>query len=274
MSRVVSAGFKRGRLHWAVLALLTVSFPGVAAGYSEAEVREGGSIFGRVTFSGVVPETGSIPVVKNPEFCGVRAWDPALVVNSANQGIKNTVVYLEKVERGKSFPKTVFVDAFKCLFVPHATAVITNRPVLFHTSDTVFHNVHAFNEKGKTLFNLPLPTLGKSVTRTIKKGGIVQLQCDSHVHMNAWIVALDHPYFSVTDENGRYRISDVPEGEYTLVAWHEGYVMTNRSSIDSFSGSDLEPLDRPVYEGSEKLSKSVTVTPNGESVVNFELHAR
>ena len=222
-----------------------------------------------MTFSGAVPEIPAIRVVKNPEFCGKKVWDPVLVVNPSNRGIKNTVVYLEEVNRGKPFPHRPFIDAFKCLFVPHATVVFEGKPVLLHNSDTIFHNIHAFNEQGKTIFNFALPTLSEAVIETIKKSGVIRIQCDSHLHMNGWAVSLSHPYFSVTDEMGRFRITDVPPGNYTLVAWHEGYVMTNRSAYEASLKSSQGHLERPVYDGAWKITNPVKVNADSDIKMNL-----
>ena len=46
--------------------------------------------------------------------------------------------------------------------------------------------------------------------------------CDIHSHMNAYILVFSHPFFALTDPEGRYRIDNVPPGTYGVVAWNEG----------------------------------------------------
>ncbi|MBI3609340.1 MAG: carboxypeptidase regulatory-like domain-containing protein [Nitrospirae bacterium] len=262
------------RFVWIAITVLLMNPWGAALAYDETEVVESGTIFGRVTFAGSVPDIPAIPVVKNPEFCGEAVWDPVLVVNPSNKGVKNTVVYLEGIHRGKAIPTGMAIDAFKCLFVPHVSVVFKNRPVVFHSNDMVLHNVHAFNERGATLFNLALPQMGHVAKRTIKSGGIIHIQCDSHAHMQGWAVSLDHPYFSVTEENGRFRIAGVPPGEYTLVAWHEGYTMTNRSSYEDSLKSGPGLLQRPVYDAPDRITQPVEVKAKNETRVDFVLKGR
>ena len=52
--------------------------------------------------------------------------------------------------------------------------------------------------------------------------GIVRVFCDIHSHMNAFILVFSHPFFAMTDAEGRYRIDNVPPGTYSVVAWNEG----------------------------------------------------
>ncbi|HET9865973.1 MAG TPA: carboxypeptidase-like regulatory domain-containing protein, partial [Nitrospira sp.] len=32
----------------------------------------------------------------------------------------------------------------------------------------------------------------------------------------------DHPYYQLTANDGRFSLTDVPPGDYTLMAWHPG----------------------------------------------------
>ncbi len=52
--------------------------------------------------------------------------------------------------------------------------------------------------------------------------GIVRVFCDIHSHMNAFILVFSHPFFAMTDGDGRYRIDNVPPGTYNVIAWNEG----------------------------------------------------
>lgn len=51
---------------------------------------------------------------------------------------------------------------------------------------------------------------------------IFYLECGFHTYMQSWGLAVDNPYYAITDEQGNFTIPDVPEGVYTLVAWHPG----------------------------------------------------
>jgi hypothetical protein len=98
------------------------------------------------------------------------------------------------------------------------------------------------------------------ITQRIKKAGVIDVQCDAHTHMRAWIVVRDNPYFAVTDDTGQFRIGEVPPGRYKVVAWHEGWVVT---------GKDKD--GRPVYDAPRVLTQDVTVPPKGEVTLDFEL---
>ena len=64
--------------------------------------------------------------------------------------------------------------------------------------------------------------------------------CDIHSHMNAFILVFSHPFFAVTDADGRYRIENVPPGSYTIVAWNEGVTSESRQVIVASDGSASE----------------------------------
>ena len=253
------------------IAVLIIN-PAAVLAYQEIEVKDGGTISGRVTFDGTVPEIPSIRVVKNPDFCGREVHDPVLMVNPANKGLKNTIVYLEDIKQGKPLPNGTAIDAFACLFVPYATVVFKGKPVLFHNNDVVFHNVHAFNARGATAFNIALPNMGQVVKKVVEADGLIPIQCDSHVHMNGWAMALDHPYFSVTDDQGRFRIRDVPPGKYKLIAWHPGYNMTNRAAYEASLGS--ESLVRPMYDAPYRIPTPVDVKARADVRIDLSLAGR
>jgi len=87
-------------------------------------------------------------------------------------------------------------------------------------------------------------------------------QCDIHSHMNGYRVGFPHPYFAVTDAEGKFEITGVPPGEYTLVAWHEGYKIVRRD------------LDRPSYDRPHVQAMQISVKPKGTAAVEFQFPAR
>ena len=85
--------------------------------------------------------------------------------------------------------------------------------------------------------------------------------------MNAEMMV--HPYYSVTDESGKLRFTDVPPGTYQIVAWHEGWtVLDKQKAFDVLTEREVQ---RPVFTESKAWEKSVTVSGNQTSVVNFAL---
>lgn len=255
-----------------ILVALGLLFPGVTLAYETINVKNGGIVSGRITFTGKIPDYPAIKVVKNPEFCGKEVRDPVITVHPEDRGLKNAVVFLEGVKKGRALPKGSAIDAFKCLFVPYTTVVFEGRTLLFHNNDTVFHNAHVLNQKGRTVMNVALPEFGSSVKKTIKKKGEYRIQCDSHLHMNGWAVSLDHPYYAVTDEKGRFAISGIPPGNYRLVAWHPGYNMMNKEAYQA--SLETEQVVRPVYDKPHQQVVSVLVEAGEKATVNLSFAGR
>jgi hypothetical protein len=247
---------------------------GPALGYQEIELTDGGMIMGSVRFTGKVPPLPAIKVVKNTEVCGTEVQTPVLVVNPSNRGLKNTVVYLEKIEIGKPLSEKAVIDSVRCLFEPHVTGVIQNQYIAMRNSDPVLHNPHTFNEHGATVFNVAIPQQGQTVERRMRSGGVIRLQCDLHAHMNAWVISLEHPYFAVTDEEGRFEIQDIPPGRYKLVAWHEGFHMTNRAAYEDSVQTASEEIERPLYDDPYIMVKEIEIRARQTARVDFDIQGR
>jgi hypothetical protein len=198
----------------------------VGFGISVPESQAGGVITGTVTFAGNPPANPKMLVAKNADYCGAEMEIPVLVVNPKNKGVKWTVVYLEGVTGGQvkeKYELDMGEPGKKCDFVQHVVAMVKNKTLVMTNTDPILHNPHTFNEKHATVFNVALSEKGQVNEKKLRTGGVVKLQCDSHVHMNGWVLSLDHGHFAVTDENGNFKIADVPPGKYKLVAWHEGW---------------------------------------------------
>lgn len=104
-------------------------------------------------------------------------------------------------------------------FIPHVLAVTVGTTVDFPNDDTKFHNVFSLS-RVKT-FDLGRYPVGHSKAVVFDKPGIVPISCDIHTHMSAYVLVFNHPYFAVADEDGRFVISNVPVGSYTLKVWSE-----------------------------------------------------
>ncbi|MFQ5847028.1 MAG: carboxypeptidase regulatory-like domain-containing protein [Candidatus Methylomirabilales bacterium] len=249
-----------------LMVALAVTTPGVALGYDVVQVKDGGTLTGSVKFVGAPPKLAPIPVKKNQDLCGKSVASEALVLGP-NKGVRYAVIWIEGIAKGKKIEKkTVVLDNTKCLFVPHVLAVTAATKTRVRNSDPILHNTHGFLSK-RTVFNLALPLQDQvlDVSRRIKRlgrkkrFGVMDIQCDAHTHMKAWMVVRPDPYFAVTDERGRFKVTDIPPGTYKVVAWHESWEV---------KGSDKD--GRPIYGEPVLVSQEVAIPPRGEANVAFE----
>ena len=169
---------------------------------------------------------------------GSAAW--AGDIEGKVSGMKGkSVVYVDGIA-GKTFsaPQDHPVMNQKGLmFVPHIMVVQQGTTVDFLNSDTVAHNVFWPNVGGDKKLTKNLGTWPKGEKRsfTFDKPGAVPLLCNVHPEMAAYIVVSPTPYFAETEESGNYKIKDVPDGSYTVTAWHEG--AKNQSRPVAVSGA-------------------------------------
>jgi len=100
-------------------------------------------------------------------------------------------------------------------------AVQTGQKLLIKNSDPVMHNVHSVPVDGNTDMNNAQGPGAPDVVYVAKKPeNFLKFQCDIHNWMFAWVSVFDHPYFAVTDKDGKYTIKNVPDGKYTIQAFH------------------------------------------------------
>jgi plastocyanin len=153
-----------------------------------------------------------------------------------------SVVYLETAPRGafeQGDPAHAVMDQRNETFVPHLLAITAGTMVDFPNSDRIYHNVFSLS-KTKS-FDLGRYAAGRSKSIRFDRPGIVRVFCDIHSHMNAFILVFNHPFFSVTDADGRYRIDNIPPGTYNVVAWNEGLASEPRvASVPDGGSAELD----------------------------------
>ena len=100
--------------------------------------------------------------------------------------------------------------------------------------------------------------------------GLVNLKCNGgHVWMNAEMFVAPHPYYAVTDQDGKFEVSNVPAGQYEIVAWHEGWsVVRQEAAYDVLTERRVQ---RPIFTAPRTWEKPVTVSAGENVVVNFAL---
>jgi plastocyanin len=187
-------------------------------------VRSGGAGAGAAITGRVDVKQSQVTVADRPSAAALGAG----AVRPAE--LRPAVVYLDSAPRGAFEPDAsarATMNQRDQTFVPHMLAITVGTTVEFPNADLTFHNVFSLS-KTKTF---DLGRYGRGLSKSVRfdRPGIVQVFCDIHSHMRAFILVFAHRYFAVTDATGRYRIADVPPGTYTLSAWHEGSVRETRS---------------------------------------------
>jgi hypothetical protein len=188
-----------------------------AHSYEAVPVTGGGTIEGTVVYRGKVPTKTVIPT-KDLEVCGTPREEPVIKVGP-NQAVESAVVYLADVAKGKAWPapaKKPEIDNLKCRFVPEVQ-VIRAGPLDVVNSDPMLHNTHGYYGK-RTAFNLALPNKDQRISVELPRPGLVRIDCDAHGWMEGWIQVVDNPYYAITGADGKFTITDVPPGNYKLVA--------------------------------------------------------
>lgn len=217
---------------------LSFVFPSANAAYTEKAVANGGSISGKVTFQGALPAdaTDKITISKNPEVCDVDKTGTREVVWVDVKGgaLRGAFVFIDKIESGKTWPAPkagkYLVNQEGCRFRPWAQVVKPGPFTVKHSDPaTVLHNINAREmigvETGRvvrsTIFNFAQPDPGELVKQlAMKRSHFISLNCEAHNFMFGFMMAPEHPYAVVVNEDGSYTLDDVPPGEYVVKAWH------------------------------------------------------
>lgn len=229
--------------------------------YEEIQVVDGGSISGKVTMTEgtPVPKGFNLITFPDPVYCGRistgNGWRILQEFSVASdRGLKDTVVLLVDAAKGKPFkfePPTI--EAKDCRFLPFVSVVKDRSEVNVVNLDPVFHDIQAYETSHlgpRVLFNTPLPmnphhkrNVGadshehlagqpmKEVIRMTKDRRIFVMQCGFHAYMESWGMAVDNPYFAITQADGTFSLGDVPPGDYTVMVWHPGVGATMEKNV-------------------------------------------
>ena len=267
--------FKTALCSAALLAAITKRSP-AQSDYQVITVNDGGTITGTVKWSGPVPKMIPVLINKDSEVCDPTAQkkrDLERLIVGANNGVANTVVFLRNVSKGKAMdlPETrQSLNQRTCRYEPHVLLVPDNGTVHLRSSDPILHTVHM---SGASDYNLPFPFANQTITRTMNREGLVDLRCNAgHVWMNAEMMVVRHPYYAVTDEDGNFRLTNVPPGEYQIEAWHEGWKVVGQGTL--YDVMTQVRVQRPIFSEPMEWTKKVSVPASGTATVNFVISDR
>ncbi|MGQ0634676.1 MAG: carboxypeptidase regulatory-like domain-containing protein [Planctomycetaceae bacterium] len=246
-------------------ALVSVKIkPAIGAGTTSAAAETGGSdaapagygnLLGTITYEGAAPNlrplvTAADQTTKDPAVCAaVAVPNESLVVNSANNGISNAVVFLDKrpanikAELAQPSSEPNYFDQKGCRFLPHVLLVRIGQPLFVLSDDPIPHNTQTSPVRNDVFNQTISPNDRKGVALKYSKTEPmpIEVKCSYHTWMKAYHFPVDHPYVAITDKDGKFRIDGLPAGKHSFNVWHErGQLLDRKLQITIEPDKDTE----------------------------------
>lgn len=202
-----------------------------------------GSIEGRVLWVGPRPAPARLATNASVQrVCGPSVADNALQLDGQG-GVADVVVWVD----AKAAPapagegQVVVLDQVGCLYQPPILAARAGGPLRLRNSDPLTHTVHAVG-LGRSLFNVAMPLQNAELTRQLPpEPMVVNIGCDVHPWMVAVVRTFDHPHFTTSGADGRFRLPGLARGATDVHAWHPrlGEVSARVQVTEGVTGADF-----------------------------------
>jgi len=195
--------------------------------YYKVDTATAGALSGTVRLKGKRPANKTIDMDQDPACVSLhksrRVEDNAIEANSKGQ-LGNVFVYVKEGLEGKSFQppaEAVTIDQKGCWFRPRVLGIQTSQVLKVTNSDPVTHNIHPLAKVNREWNHSQGPDDPPITRRFVRPEVMIRVKCNIHGWMRAWVGVLDHPYFAVTGDDGKFEIGNIPPGKYTIAAWQE-----------------------------------------------------
>ena len=208
-------------------------FDQIESAYTVVTVDNGGTLKGQVTLSGLVPRVRSFHLIHAPnvEFCsrisdgrGHRLLFDFTV--SKNRGLKDTIIHLAKVEKGKPFsPKMQTFHIDRCRASQYVIGAKNGENIMVENTDPIQHEIATYevrNIYSDQTSNRPVPPKSSQVRSVFarKDADHYIIKCNLHPFLQTNAYLVQNPYFTVSDADGNFSIENIPPGTYEVIAWH------------------------------------------------------
>jgi plastocyanin len=205
-----------------------------------------GSLSGRVWLAGKPPELHTIDMSAEPACAKGAPVVAPTVVTDANNNLANVVVYIKSGVSDYRFQppaEDAKLTQKGCMYEPHVTALMTGQKLDVANDDQTTHNVFMMSQNNQPSNRSSLPGSAPVVESLNVPELAIPMKCNVHPWMKGYVFVFDHPYFAVTQADGKFELKGVPPGTYTLVAWHELYGSMQQTvtvTTPGASGGDFE----------------------------------
>jgi hypothetical protein len=220
---------------FAVLSTLVVS-PALLFGAA--------TISGKVTYTGTPAKAKAIDMSKEPS-CAKQHTTPITtegVVTGPNNSLANFVVYVspDASDDSNSPAQALTFTQKGCQYIPHVIALRTGRNRSVVNEDQTFYNIppmaKVIRELNKS-HSFGTPPLSEK----FDKEEFIPVKCNVHPWMHGYFAVLKTSHYTISGEDGSFKLPDLPAGKYTITAWQEDY--GTQTQDVTISGSETKTVD-------------------------------
>jgi len=185
-----------------------------------------GSVTGTVKFEGDPPPMKPVDMTQVPE-CSCLHKEPVLnevLVLGPNKTIGNIYVEITKGVPAKEYPvpaEPAVLTQQGCRYSPRMIAVRVGQPLKVLNPDGILHNVDYLPKVNKASNQAMPATMKEMEIKFDQPEAPFEFKCDVHPWMHSYCAVVAHPFFSITKEDGVYKIEGLDPGEYEITAYHE-----------------------------------------------------
>lgn len=185
----------------------------------------GGTITGKVTYTGTPPKMKPIDMSKEPS-CAKQHATPVMtenVVTGPGNALEYVVVYISAGDQGSTpGTQTVQYDQKGCQYLPHVAVMQPGQPLEIKNDDQTAHNIHPLAKINQE-WNKSQPPGTAPIETKYDKPERIPVKCNIHPWMHGYFVIVNTSHYAVTANDGSFKLPDLPPGKYTVTAWQEQY---------------------------------------------------
>lgn len=228
-------------------------FEQIPGKYKVAEVNNGGTLSGRVTLTGPLPRARSFHLIHAPniQFCarisdgkGHRILHDFTV--SENSGLKDTVIALQSVKKGKPFPTKMQVfNIDRCHSDKYVIGVRNGENILIENKDPIRHEIVTYEINSSDYVDQKSNKAIIKKTSQIRSAFVSEdtdeflIKCNLHPFLQTRGFMVENPYYAISDAEGNFSLKDVPPGTYEVHAWHP-FIPILKGTVTIQEGKDSQ----------------------------------